>query len=584
MKFMEVISTRFPGALRALAWLSTAGEVMVSGQTDPTPAPAAHPHLEVVSVEINEVRLPVEKWRDAVGERGRPFSVGSVWSLRVEFREVVGASKVAHQLRHSLEGHGNRWHPVVAHAQMTVRFLDEQMNVVASRDYTFGAESAGWRGAAEGSVFHPRMAELEAPARARWAQLVAIPSVPAMVGVYAFQGVRVSTQPPAGGAVRVLEYSADEGTDLDQPLGSPRYWARTGTRSEQARVVRLGDGSHALSILDQDPHTFGGWILRTENLAPVTAGEKVRITWNECFSVARGGQGIADYGYLEPGKAYRLQMGVRSVEGREVEGGTVLAFEISPLWWKRPAVWMGTGVVVLGAVLSVFRSVTRRRVQQRIRELDQRNAIEQERSRIARDIHDELGASLAQISLLSSLARTELPAGSEVGRTLDSIGERASGAARQLAEIVWAVNPARDSIEHLVGFLCSFAQEHLALAGVGFRTDIPDELIEIPLGSSMRYNIFLSVRELVHNAVKHGGPTLVYLRVRCVDGELRIEVEDNGRGFNPATVPEGRGLANVRERMQQMGGTMKIVPMEGAGSLVVLRLKMNARMQGGRAV
>jgi signal transduction histidine kinase len=119
---------------------------------------------------------------------------------------------------------------------------------------------------------------------------------------------------------------------------------------------------------------------------------------------------------------------------------------------------------------------------------------------------------------------------------------------------------------------------------VGFRTDIPDELIEIPLGSSMRYNIFLSVRELVHNAVKHGRPTLVYLRVRCVNGELHVEVEDNGSGFDPATVHEGRGLANVRERMQQMGGTMEIVPLIGAGSLVVLRLKMNARMPGGRAV
>ncbi len=370
---------------------------------------------------------------------------------------------------------------------------------------------------------------------------------------------------------------------MDQPLGSPLHWARTGTRGEQAQVVRFGDGTHALSILDEDPHTFGGWILRTENLAPVNAGEKVRITWSECFSVARGGQGIADYGYLEPGKSYRLQMGVRSVEGREVEGGTVLAFDIAPLWWKRPVVWLGAGVAVLAASLSVVRSIARRRIQQRIRELDQRHAIEQERSRIARDIHDELGASLAQISLLSSLARTGLPADSEVGRTLESIGERASGAARQLAEIVWAVNPARDSIEHLVGFLCSFAQDHLALAGVRFRTDIPDELIEIPVGSSVRYNIFLSVRELVHNAVKHARPSLVYLRVRCVDDELRVEVEDNGCGFDPATVQEGRGLANVRERMQQMGGTTEIVAGNQAGALVILRLKMNARTQGGRA-
>lgn len=576
--------TRIPAGLLAGVWLCIAGEGPVLGQTETQPTAAAYPQLEVVSVEINDVRLPKAQWLQAVGERARPFPVASARSLRVEFREVLGATKVVHQLRHSLEGYGNRWQPVVAHAQMTVRFLDDQFNIVASRDYTFGAESAGWRGTVEGSVFHLREAELEAPARARWVQLLAIPSVPEMVGVYAFRGVRISAQSPGGGETRIHEYSVDEGTDMDQALGSPRHWARTGTRGEQAQVVRFGDGSHALSIVDEDPRTFGGWILRSGNLAPVGAGERVRIAWSECFCVARGGQGIAEYGYLEPGKSYRLQMGVRSVEGREVEGGTVLAFEIAPLWWKRPAVWLGGGLGVLVASLSVFRSIARRRIQKRIRELDQRHAIEQERSRIARDIHDELGASLAQISLLSSLARTGMPADSEVARTLENIGQRAGGAARQLAEIVWAVNPARDSIEHLVGFLCSFAQEHLALAGVGFRTDIPDELIEMPLGSSVRYNIFLSVRELVHNAVKHGRPTLVYLRVRCVDGELRVEVEDNGCGFNPDNVHEGRGLANVRERMQQMGGIMEIVPQNGAGSLVVLRLKMNKSPRGGHTV
>ena len=141
---------------------------------------------------------------------------------------------------------------------------------------------------------------------------------------------------------------------------------------------------------------------------------------------------------------------------------------------------------------------------------------------------------------------------------------------------MWAVNPARDSIEHLVGFLCSFAQEHLALAGVGFRTDIPDEPVEMPLGSAARYSIFLSVRELVHNAVKHGRPTLVYLRVSCVSAELRLEIEDNGCGFDSQHVQAGRGLTNVRERMKHLGGSMEIVSQSGAGSRVVLRLRMSA--------
>ncbi len=537
------------------------------------------PQLEIVSVEVNEERLPEHRWKSAVGQRARPMELGSVRSLRVEFREQPGSATVAHQLRHALEGFGNRWYPVVAHAQMTVRFLDEQHNIVASKDYTFGSESGGWRGGVDGSVFHPRVAELEAPARARWVQMLAVPSVPAMVGVYAFRGVRIAVGSGGEIPVRVCEYSTEAGTEMDQALGSPADWARTGTKGEQAQVVRLSDGSHALSIVDSDPKTFGGWILRTDRLALVSPGESVRIEWSECFCVARGGQGVAEYGYLEAGKSYRLQMGVRSVEGREVVGGTELAFEVLPPFWRRPWMWGASGAGILWGALSVSRSVTRRRVQRRIHELDRKHAVEKERSRIARDIHDELGASLAQITLLSRLAREGLEDNSEVSRKLEDIAARAAGAGRQLAEIVWAINPARDSLEHLVGYLCGFAQEHLALAGVAFRTDIPEEFAAMPLESSARYNIFLAVRELIHNAVSHARPSVVYLRVRCEAVRLRVEVEDNGCGFDPGSVVPGRGLSNVRERMAQLAGEMVVCDVGGRGTCVVLSIPLQTSLR-----
>jgi signal transduction histidine kinase len=205
--------------------------------------------------------------------------------------------------------------------------------------------------------------------------------------------------------------------------------------------------------------------------------------------------------------------------------------------------------------------------------------VEKERSRIARDIHDELGASLAQITLLSRLAREGLEDNSEVSRKLEDIAARAAGAGRQLAEIVWAINPARDSLEHLVGYLCGFAQEHLALAGVAFRTDIPEEFAAMPLESSARYNIFLAVRELIHNAVSHARPSVVYLRVRCEAVRLRVEVEDNGCGFDPGSVVPGRGLSNVRERMAQLAGEMVVCDVGGRGTCVVLSIPLQTSLR-----
>lgn len=570
-----------PCVVRCVALLS--GAVSLCSAWTPLGASGGEaPRLEVLSVEINDRRLPKNVWGRSVGERARPFEVGSVRSLRVEFREAENKPGVAHQLRHALEGHGNRWNPVVAHAQMTVRFLDEHLKIVASSDYTFGAESSGWRGVVEGSVFHPREAHLEAPDRARWVQLLAVPSVPAMVGVYAFRDVRVFAQSGAEAEVRVRDYSAEEGADMDKALGSPLNWARTGTRGEQAKVLRMGDGTHALAVVDDDPRVFGGWILPTEKLAAVLPGDRVRVEWRECFSVARGGQGVAEYGYLEPGKNYRLQMGLRSVEGREVEGGTVLSFYIPPPPWQRPVVWVWSGVGVLGVSLGAVRSLTKRRIQRRIEELDRRNAVERERSRIARDIHDELGASLSQISLLSCMAREGVPEDSPMVRHLDEITRRAGGAARQLSEIVWAVNPSRDSTEHLIGFVGTFAQEYLSLAGVGFRTDLPEDLAEMPLGASVRYNVFLAVRELIHNAVRHGRPSFVLLRVRCDRARLCVEIEDDGCGFDVGSIPEGRGLANVRERMRQVGGVLEMRPGEKLGSILSLKIPLDAcGMMGG---
>ena len=140
--------------------------------------------------------------------------------------------------------------------------------------------------------------------------------------------------------------------------------------------------------------------------------------------------------------------------------------------------WIIAGVASTGCAFGLTKVTAKRRMQRHFAELERRHLVEKERSRIARDIHDELGASLAAIALISTRAHQNLGANSEAAEPLYEIAKRAKQTARQLAEIVWAVNPTRDSVENLVDFVCQFSQEHLELANIRFRTEIPVELLE----------------------------------------------------------------------------------------------------------
>ena len=242
--------------------------------------------------------------------------------------------------------------------------------------------------------------------------------------------------------------------------------------------------------------------------------------------------------------------------------------------------WFWAMCVVLASslVYSGWRYLAWQRSQLALSRLEQTTARQQERARIARDLHDELGASLAQIAMLGNRAQKVSAGDSAQQERLSEIYDRARESTRRLDEIVWAVNPARDSLEHLVSYLCKFAEEYLALADVRFRVDIPDELPPVPLNSGIRHNVFLATREAIHNAVRHGHPGTVTLRVDVQASCFTVVVEDDGGGFDAvAALAAGRGVANMRERMAQIGGEARITSKPGAGSAVLFVIPITHR-------
>jgi signal transduction histidine kinase len=214
-------------------------------------------------------------------------------------------------------------------------------------------------------------------------------------------------------------------------------------------------------------------------------------------------------------------------------------------------------------------------MKRRIQGLKIRHAREAERSRIARDLHDDLGASLTEISILSALA-AEAGDESTLRPSLDQLSRKAQDVVGTLDEIVWAVNPREDTLRSLVDYLAAFAREFLDHAGIALRTDIPHAVPEQPLDTTARHGIFLAAREALNNLVKHSRASQARLAVRISQELLEIRIEDNGRGFSQEWEAKGYGVANLRERMKACGGDCSITSIPGEGVIVTLTLPLLA--------
>ena len=521
--------------------------------------------VEVLSVEVNDNPLPYRLWNPSAMKHPIPVQLQSVRSIRVRFQDHSPENFSSPKLQCFLAGHDTKWQSLRAHAQLTVRFLDEGGAIIGTEDLNAKGESEGWMGHIANSRFSLRSAKLTAPARSKRVQLTIISSIPEMIGQYAVCDISLSIASKDGAVKAGFSPSTDQGLQMDSPLGTPLQWARSGTRAQLAQVVALPEGKHALALVDNSSKTFGAWILKPAYCNEVSEGDEITLNWSESFSLGRGGQGWASYQNLAPGE-YNLLVAGQTLEGRSIPGKSVLAFRIPAPFWERPLFWILAGLTSTASVFALTKIAGKQRTRRKLAEIERRHALEKERARIARDIHDELGASLAAIGLMSSRTRQELPPCSKAASQLEEISRRATQTARQLAEIVWAVNPARDSLENLVDFACQFAQEHLELSNIRFRTEIPEELPELCLSSSARHEAFLSVKELVHNAVRHGKPALVVLRISFRTGWLTIEIEDDGCGFEMTSLKLFGGLANVAERMKRVGGAFSPHSSPGQGS------------------
>jgi signal transduction histidine kinase len=260
----------------------------------------------------------------------------------------------------------------------------------------------------------------------------------------------------------------------------------------------------------------------------------------------------------------------------------LMLLEAPPWWTLKRVLWVAAALGLVAVAGFGWAAVLRRQVMRRTRELEReiqerqraerRREIEQERTRVAQDLHDELGATLTEVSMLSALAGSpSLPP-----EKRDGYLKQLSGVARAvvttLDEIVWAVNPRYDSVGELASYYSLFAQRFLNLAGIACRLRVPESFPDMPMDSRLRHGVFLAFKEALNNTVRHSGATEVRIEMQLVGGQLVIVVADNGRGFAAgAALPGSDGLASMRGRMEKLGGSCDVSSEPGRGTTVEFR-------------
>ena len=348
--------------------------------------------------------------------------------------------------------------------------------------------------------------------------------------------------------------------------------------------LKPGDAKTALLQIPAGKHRLEFRYTGPSLSAPERIRFRYRLDGVDQEWVEAGKERSAFYGSMPPGD-YHFRVIACNSEGVWNPAGAELAFHVQPLlsqtWWFLSLLALGLGAILVAGVGSVFRYLSKRKLQRHLAQLEQERALERERARIAQDLHDDLGSSLARISLLSGLVRADKDHPAQVETHANKISQSADLTVRALEEIVWAVRPGSDTLQSLVEYIAHFANELFEDNPTRCRLDLPHDLPSLPLPPDVRHNIFLIVKEALTNALKHAGAREVRVVTKAADHTIEITVEDDGRGFTPATdtsLGKRHGLGNMRQRAGTIGGTLELRSAAGTGTSVRLTVKL----QNGR--
>ncbi|MFO1511918.1 MAG: two-component regulator propeller domain-containing protein [Verrucomicrobiota bacterium] len=409
---------------------------------------------------------------------------------------------------------------------------------------------------------------------------------------------------PVGPLPVYLENILVNGKPISGLGATPR---RPASRSQNSEAVRLPTVLESLEF----QYTALSFV------APEKLSFRVQLEGVDRDWVPYGAERRARYGPLAYGD-YRFRVAASQVDGVWSEVAEPFAFTVPAPLWQTPAAVAVYIFAAIAVVAVTARVVSTRRLRLHLARLEQQRVLERERMRIAQDMHDDIGSKLTKISFLSERAKMALASGNTglasgvklenpnpgrvnpeprtqsleprpehaVASQIESIATTSRELLQTLDEIVWAVNPRNDSLEHLAAYLSHYAAEYFQNTAVQCEMRLPRDLPHHPLSAELRHNLFLAFEEVLNNALKHSGAASVSVEMTANRAGFQIVVTDNGQGFDvtaaqverPATSSRrgGNGLVNMRQRLAVVGGECVVQSQPGQGTTVSLRIPLGS--------
>lgn len=273
-----------------------------------------------------------------------------------------------------------------------------------------------------------------------------------------------------------------------------------------------------------------------------------------------------------PAGHYQFEIMVANNEGVWSAPVPLLTLAITPPYWQTWWFRVAVALVVLAAIFGFFRYLLRRKMEKQRRLLEQQLAVNHERMRISRDMHDELGTGLSKIALLSEVAKTQPIAGHE-HKIIHEINDTSRNLSDKMGEIIWALNPHNDTLGNLAAYLKEYVYETTDALPVRVTVDFPDNIPEISLRHLVRRQLLLVTKEALNNALKHAGAATLRFSLVIHADSILFTVQDDGAGFANRPVQQAangkrNGLANMQARMESIDGFLEIVSTTGTGTAI----------------
>jgi signal transduction histidine kinase/ligand-binding sensor domain-containing protein len=301
--------------------------------------------------------------------------------------------------------------------------------------------------------------------------------------------------------------------------------------------------------------------------------EGLENDWN-----TTAGERKAVYRHVPPGRYVFHVIACNSDSVWSADNGLV-AVIVEPFFYQTAWFRIGAGLLIAGGLSVALVTGSRRRMRRRMDKLERQHELERERSRIAQDLHDDLGAGLTEISLLGGLLQNPSRFSERKQEALQRIVQRCHDLVVALDEIVWAVNPRNDSANSLGSYLCRYAQGFFEPTEIRCRLELQEAKPDHPFRSEQRHNLFLAFKEALTNIVKHSKATGVGIKISFEkEDRLVICIEDNGCGLPPLSknTDGADGLNNLKQRMARIGGECEIVNRQSGGVSIRLSLPLVA--------